>query len=69
MKEQQVNELLKAMREQTRAQQDQTAAINRLADSNEMLCNLILQSLADDDIDVTNIGDPHPVYLSNKPRG
>ena len=69
MNEQQVNALIAALSEQTAAQREQTAAINRLADSNEMLCNLILQSLADDDIDITSIDDPRPVYLSSKPRG
>lgn len=69
MNEQQVNALIAALSEQTAAQKEQTAVINRLADSNEMLCNLIIQSIADDDIDITNIDDPQPLYLSNKPRG
>jgi len=69
MNEQQVNALIAAMSEQTAAQIEQNAAINRLADSNEMLCNLIVQSIADDDVDITSINDHNPVYLSNKPRG
>ncbi|MDQ2325000.1 hypothetical protein RBI98_09405 [Citrobacter koseri] len=65
MNEQQVNELIAALNEQTTAQREQTEAINRLAESNMALCDVIIQSLADE-LDET----PEPqTYLSGKPRG
>ncbi|WP_313073054.1 hypothetical protein [Atlantibacter hermannii] len=66
MNEQQVNELLKALEAQTKAQMEQTAAINRLAESNEALVAVIYQSMVDDE------GDDRVMpqtYLSGKPRG
>lgn len=68
MNEQQVNQLLAALAAQTKAMKEQTAAITRLAESNEELSSLILQDLADD-IKTTTLSDPQPVYLSGKPRG
>lgn len=61
MNEQQVNALLKAM-------SDQTAAMNRLAESNEALVALLYQSLADD-IETTTLDSPVKTYLNGKPRG
>jgi hypothetical protein len=46
MNEQLVTELLVALKAQTAAQTKQTEAINRLANSNESLCKLIMQTLA-----------------------
>lgn len=70
MNEQLVNALIAALREQTAAQREQTEAINRLAESNVALSDVIIQSLAaDDDIDITSLGDDRPVYLSQKTRG
>ncbi|HBQ5885872.1 TPA: hypothetical protein L7626_003304 [Klebsiella variicola subsp. variicola] len=70
MNEQLVNALIAAMREQTAAQREQTEAINRLAESNVALSDVIIQSLAaDDDIDITSLGDDRPVYLSQRTRG
>lgn len=46
MNEQQVNALIAALSEQTAAQREQTEAINRLAESNMALCDVIIQSLA-----------------------
>ncbi|HFT8655585.1 TPA: hypothetical protein ACGSTA_001143 [Enterobacter cloacae] len=70
MNEQQVNELLTALREQTAAQMAQTDAINRLADSNVALCDLLIQSMAEDDtIEITTLDDLKPQYLSQKARG
>ncbi|EME5081879.1 hypothetical protein VYS03_001802 [Klebsiella aerogenes] len=70
MNEQQVNALIAALKEQTAAQREQTEAINRLAESNVALCDVIIQSLAaDDDIEITTLGDDRPVYLSESPRG
>jgi len=68
MNDQQVNQLLAAMAAQTQALNDQTAAINRLAESNEALVGLLYQSLTDD-IETTTIDSPHPTYLSTRPRG
>lgn len=70
MNEQLVNALIAALREQTAAQREQTEAINRLAESNVALTDVIIQSLAaDDDIDITSLGDDRPVYLSQRTRG
>lgn len=70
MNEQQVNALIAALSEQTAAQREQTEAINRLAESNVALCDLIIQSLAaDEDIEITSLGDDRPVYLSQRPGG
>lgn len=68
MNEQQVNALIAALSEQTAAQREQTEAINRLAESNVALCDVIIQSLAaDEDIEITSLGDDRPVYLSQRP--
>ena len=70
MNEQQVNALIAALSEQTAAQREQTEAINRLAESNVALCDVIIQSLAaDEDIDITSLGDDRPVDLSQRPGG
>ncbi|EOW0777580.1 hypothetical protein ACP1IV_005184 [Klebsiella pneumoniae] len=70
MNEQLVNALIAALREQTAAQREQTEAINRLAESNAALSDVIIQSLAaDDDIEITSLGDDRPVYLSQRTRG
>ena len=69
MNEQLVNALIAALREQTAAQREQTEAINRLAESNVTLSDVIIQSLAaDDDIEITSLGDDRPVYLSQRTR-
>ncbi|WP_109938924.1 hypothetical protein [Klebsiella quasipneumoniae] len=69
MNEQLVNALIAALREQTAAQREQTEAINRLAESNVALSDVIIQSLAaDDDIEITSLGDDRPVYLSQRTR-
>ncbi|WOI99662.1 hypothetical protein [Citrobacter koseri] len=62
MNEQLANELIAALREQTVAQKKQTEAINRLAESNMALCDVIIQSLADE------MDTPHEpqTYLSGK---
>lgn len=65
MNEQLVNDLIVALNEQTAAQREQTIAINRLAESNMALCDVIIQSLAD------SLEEPvlSQTYLSGKPRG
>ena len=65
MNEQQVNALIAALSEQTAAQREQTEAINRLAESNVALSDVIIQSLAGD-LDETS---EQQTYLSGKPRG
>lgn len=70
MNEQLANELIAALREQTAAQREHTEAISRLAELNAALCDVIIQSLAEDEeIDTTLLGDERPVYLSQRPRG
>ncbi|HHT7425132.1 TPA: hypothetical protein ACT196_005249 [Klebsiella pneumoniae] len=70
MNEQLVNALIAALREQTAAQREQTEAINRLAESNVALSDVVIQSLAADDyIEITSLGDDRPVYLSQRTRG
>jgi hypothetical protein len=70
MNEQQENELITALREQTAAQMAQTDAINRLADSNVALSDLIIQSMAEDDtIEISTLDGLKPQYLSQKARG
>ncbi|HAU4370624.1 hypothetical protein ACX3OY_17410 [Citrobacter farmeri] len=70
MNEQLVNELMVALREQTAAQKEQTEAINRLAESNVALCDVIIQAMADEDrVDITTVNDITPQYLSQKTRG
>lgn len=66
MKEQEVNELLKALKAQTKAQMEQTAAINRLAESNEALVAVIYQSMVENEGDD---GVMPQTYLSGKRRG
>ncbi|HEM6872339.1 TPA: hypothetical protein U2I40_000487 [Citrobacter koseri] len=65
MNEQLANELIAALNEQTKAQREQTEAINRLAESNMALCDVIIQSL-DDELDEA---PEQQTYLSGKPRG
>ncbi|MBI0679632.1 hypothetical protein HCH73_21700 [Citrobacter koseri] len=65
MNEQLANELIAALNEQTRAQREQTEAINRLAESNMALCDVIIQSLADE----LDEAPEQQTYLSGKPRG
>lgn len=58
MNEQQVSQLLEAMK-------SQTAAMNRLAESNETLVALIVQNLEDSgDLETESTG---PTYLSGAP--
>lgn len=63
MNEQLVIELLEALKAQTAAQTKQTEAINRLANSNESLCKLIMQTLAEE-VEEDNL--PQQAYLSDR---
>ena len=65
MNEQQVNALIAALNEQIAAQREQTDAINRLAESNVALCDVIIQSLAGE----LDEAPEQQTYLSGKPRG
>ena len=65
MNEQLVNALIAALREQTTAQREQTEAINRLAESNVALSDVIIKSLAGD----LDEEPEQQTYLSGKPRG
>lgn len=65
MNEQLVNALIAALREQTAAQREQTEAINRLAESNVALSDVIIQSLAGD----LEEAPEQKTYLSGKPVG
>ncbi|MEX2990332.1 hypothetical protein [Serratia fonticola] len=64
MNEQLVNQLIEALAAETAAKKEQTAAINRLAESNESLVAMLYDSLTDeaDDAEPTT-------YMSGKPRG
>lgn len=66
MNEQQVNRLLSAMTAQTETLAQQTQAINRLAESNENLIAIIMQSL---DEEIPDDEAPSSAYLSGKPLG
>lgn len=61
MSEQQVNDLLKTLMEQTKA-------INRLAESNEALIALLYRSLADE-AEPAGREIETPMYLSGKTKG
>jgi len=63
MNEQLATELLEALKAQTAAQTKQTDAINRLANSNESLCKLIMQTLAEE-VEEDNL--PQQTYLSHR---
>lgn len=63
MNEQLAIELLEALKAQTAAQTKQTEAINRLANSNESLCKLIMQTLAEE-VEEDNL--PQQTYLSDR---
>ncbi len=63
MNEQLAIELLEALKAQTAAQTKQTEAINRLANSNESFCKLIMQTLAEE-VEEDNL--PQQTYLSDR---
>jgi hypothetical protein len=66
MNEQLVNELIAALKAETQAKMAQTEAINHLAESNEALCAVIIESLAEDEPDAK---EKPGNYLSGKVRG
>lgn len=58
--------LVESLQQVAEGMKEQTASINRLAESNETLAAMIYQFVAgeDDDPDM-----PHATYLSGQPRG
>lgn len=62
-----LDQLIAALTAETRAKTEQTRAIDRLAASNEQLCSLVTQALAEEAPDETD--DAAPRYLSGKPVG
>lgn len=58
--------LVESLQQVAEGMKEQTAAINRLAESNETLAAMIYQFVAGEDDDP---GMPHATYLSGQPRG
>ncbi|MFV9176012.1 hypothetical protein [Serratia marcescens] len=67
MKEQQVNALIAALQEETKAKKEQTAALTRLAESNESLVAVLIDAFSNDmgDVDIIK-NDESQNYLSNR---
>ena len=65
MNEQQVNQLIEALTAETAAKREQTAAISRLAESNEALVAMLCQSFGEDEPEDLSSNS----YLSGKPKG
>ncbi|HAT5009671.1 TPA: hypothetical protein I9774_000527 [Serratia marcescens] len=67
MNEQQVNTLIAALQEETKAKQEQTAALTRLAESNESLVAVLVDAFSNDmgDVDIIK-NDDSQNYLSNR---
>ncbi|HIE4322295.1 hypothetical protein [Serratia marcescens] len=67
MKEQQVNALIAALQEETKAKKEQTAALTRLAESNESLVAVLVDAFSNDmgDVDIIK-NDESQNYLSNR---
>lgn len=68
MNEQQVNALIAALQEETKAKQKQTAALTRLAESNESLVAVLADAFSSDAdlIETTSIDDQRPQYLGTR---
>ncbi|CUY12636.1 Uncharacterised protein [Serratia marcescens] len=67
MNEQQVNALIAALQEETKAKQEQTAALTRLAESNESLVAVLVDAFGNEmgDVDIIK-NDDSQNYLSNR---
>ncbi|EMH4032909.1 Uncharacterised protein [Klebsiella oxytoca] len=67
MKEQQVNALIAALQAETQAKKEQTAALTRLAESNESLVAVLVDAFSNDmgDVDIIK-NDEIQNYLSNR---
>ncbi|MBI6132323.1 hypothetical protein JEP93_03720 [Serratia marcescens] len=68
MNEQQVNALIAALQAETQAKKEQTAALTRLAESNESLVAVLADAFSSDAdlIATTSIDDQRPQYLSSR---
>jgi hypothetical protein len=68
MNEQQVSALIAALQAETQAKQEQTAALTRLAESNESLVAVLADAFSSDadTIEMTSINDQRPQYLSTR---
>lgn len=68
MNEQQVSALIAALQAETQAKQEQTAALTRLAESNELLVAVLADAFSSDAdlIETKSIDDQHPQYLSTR---
>lgn len=68
MNEQQVNVLIATLQAETQAKQEQTAAITRLAESNESLVAVLADAFSSDAdlIETTHIDDQRPQYLGTR---
>ncbi|MDY7607975.1 hypothetical protein ACGEDE_19615 [Serratia marcescens] len=67
MNEQLVNALIAALQEETKAKQEQTAALTRLAESNESLVAVLVDAFSNEigDVDIIK-NDDGQNYLSNR---
>ena len=67
MNEQQVNALIAALQEETKAKKEQTAALTRLAESNESLVAVLVDAFSNDmgDVDIIK-KEENQNYLSNR---
>jgi hypothetical protein len=68
MNEQQVSALIAALQAETQAKQEQTAALTRLAESNESLVAVLADAFSSDAdlIETTTIDDQTPQYLGTR---
>lgn len=68
MNEQQVSALIAALQAETQAKQEQTAALTRLAESNESLVAVLADAFSSDAdlIETKSIDDQHSQYLSTR---
>ncbi|HEJ7889810.1 TPA: hypothetical protein SMI07_001822 [Serratia liquefaciens] len=68
MNEQQVIALIAVLQAETQAKQEQTAALTRLAESNESLVAVLVDAFSSDAdiIETTSIDDQRPQYLGTR---
>lgn len=68
MNEQQVNDLIAALQAETQAKQEQTAALTRLAESNESLVAVLADAFSSDAdlIETTAVDGQRPQYLGTR---
>ncbi|VVA47923.1 hypothetical protein SERVES_01644 [Serratia ficaria] len=68
MKEQQVDALIAALQAETQAKKEQTAALTRLAESNESLVAVLVDAFSSDAdlFETPPIDDQRPQYLGTR---